>query len=88
MPLRPFNPAADMNMHPTDPRLNGGAMADREVTTTRDKPVPRDPRTPACAEEVRVRNRRREYLQRNPSYFTRLDHEMAGESYASISQGR
>ncbi|KAF4119911.1 Coiled-coil domain containing protein (DUF2052) [Geosmithia morbida] len=42
-----------------------------------DKPVPREPEGPARVEQVRVRNRRREYLERHASYFDSLEHELA-----------
>lgn len=45
-----------------------------------DKPVPRDPKSPAQVALIRVHNRRREYLQRHPSYYESLDHELAGKS--------
>ena len=44
-----------------------------------DKPVPRDPKSPAKVAQIRVHNRRREYLQRHPSYYESLDHELAGK---------
>lgn len=48
-------------------------------TVDYERPVPRDPKSPSRAAQVRVQNRRREYLQRHPSYFDSLDHELAGE---------
>lgn len=48
-----------------------------------DKPVPRDAKSPAKTALIQTQNRRREYLQRHPSYFESLDHELAGE-YLSI----
>ncbi|KAH7012663.1 coiled-coil domain-containing protein-domain-containing protein [Microdochium trichocladiopsis] len=41
------------------------------------QPRPRAPRSPAQSAQVRVRNRRREYLDRNPAYFDSLEHELA-----------
>ncbi|KAI1650870.1 coiled-coil domain-containing protein-domain-containing protein [Daldinia loculata] len=41
------------------------------------KPQPRPPRSPARAAQIRVQNRRREYLDRNPGYFNSLEHELA-----------
>lgn len=46
-----------------------------------DKPVPRDPKSPEQAAQIHARNRRREYLQRHPSYYESLDHELAGMSH-------
>ncbi|KAH8195403.1 hypothetical protein TruAng_010435 [Truncatella angustata] len=43
------------------------------------KPRPRVPRSPAQAAQVRKQNRRQEYLQRHPSYFESLEHELAAE---------
>ncbi|KAI0400074.1 coiled-coil domain-containing protein-domain-containing protein [Xylaria palmicola] len=42
-----------------------------------ERPQPRPPRTPAHAARIRVRNRRREWLSRNPSYLRSLEHELA-----------
>lgn len=42
-----------------------------------ERPQPRPPKTPAHAAQVRVRNRRREWLSRHPSYFRSLEHELA-----------
>ena len=47
-------------------------------TSDYSKPVPRDPKSPTKQAEVVVRNRRREYLQRHPSYFVGIEHELAG----------
>ncbi|KXJ90571.1 coiled-coil domain-containing protein-domain-containing protein [Microdochium bolleyi] len=41
------------------------------------QPRPRAPRSPAQSAQVRVRNRRREYLDRNPAYLDSLEHELA-----------
>ncbi|KAI1483301.1 coiled-coil domain-containing protein-domain-containing protein [Daldinia eschscholtzii] len=41
------------------------------------KPQPRPPRSPAHSAQIRVQNRRREYLERNPGYFDSLEHELA-----------
>ncbi|KAI8953312.1 coiled-coil domain-containing protein-domain-containing protein [Xylaria longipes] len=42
-----------------------------------ERPQPRPPKTPAHAAQIRVRNRRREWLSRHPSYFRSLEHELA-----------
>ncbi|KAI0487200.1 coiled-coil domain-containing protein-domain-containing protein [Xylaria cf. heliscus] len=42
-----------------------------------ERPQPRPPKTPAHAAQIRVRNRRREWLSRHPSYFHSLEHELA-----------
>lgn len=42
-----------------------------------ERPQPRPPKTPAHAAQIRVRNRRREWLTRHPSYFLSLEHELA-----------
>ncbi|KAI3327200.1 hypothetical protein HD806DRAFT_386101 [Xylariaceae sp. AK1471] len=42
-----------------------------------ERPQPRPPKSPAHAAQIRVRNRRREWLSRNPSYFRSLEHELA-----------
>jgi hypothetical protein len=46
-----------------------------------EKQVPRPPRPAAEAAEIRVQNRRREYLRRNPEYFKDPEHEFAGMFY-------
>ncbi|KHO00446.1 uncharacterized protein MAM_01224 [Metarhizium album ARSEF 1941] len=43
-----------------------------------DKQVPRPDKSPAKTAQIQAQNRRREYLDRNPGYFTALDHELAG----------
>ncbi|KAJ4422405.1 hypothetical protein N0V82_002961 [Gnomoniopsis sp. IMI 355080] len=41
------------------------------------RPRPRPPRSPSQAARIRVQNRRREYLERNPKYFTSSEQEFA-----------
>ncbi|KAK4188984.1 coiled-coil domain-containing protein-domain-containing protein [Podospora australis] len=41
------------------------------------KPVPRPPLSPSRLAQVKAQNRRREYLDRNPGYFSSPDHELA-----------
>ncbi|KAK1830238.1 coiled-coil domain-containing protein 97 [Podospora conica] len=41
------------------------------------RPRPRPPRPPAQQAQIRIQNRRREYLARNPSYFESSEHELA-----------
>ncbi|KAK3396181.1 coiled-coil domain-containing protein-domain-containing protein [Sordaria brevicollis] len=41
------------------------------------KPRPRPARSSAEKQEIRTRNRRREYLERNPGYFQSGEHELA-----------
>ncbi|KXX78847.1 Coiled-coil domain-containing protein 97 [Madurella mycetomatis] len=41
------------------------------------KPRPRPPKSPAHSARIRVQNRRREYLQRHPSYLQSSEHEFA-----------
>ncbi|KAI5921779.1 coiled-coil domain-containing protein-domain-containing protein [Camillea tinctor] len=50
-----------------------------ETSPTRSytKPQPRPPKSPAHTAQIRVQNRRREYLERHPSYFDSLEHELA-----------
>ncbi|KAK1987458.1 coiled-coil domain-containing protein [Colletotrichum cereale] len=42
-----------------------------------DKPIPRPPKSSAKTSDIRSRNRRREYLERNPEYFNNAEHELA-----------
>ncbi|KAI0008337.1 coiled-coil domain-containing protein-domain-containing protein [Xylariaceae sp. FL0662B] len=41
------------------------------------KPQPRPPKSPAHSAQIRIQNRRREYLERHPAYFDSLEHELA-----------
>ncbi|KAK4443719.1 coiled-coil domain-containing protein-domain-containing protein [Podospora aff. communis PSN243] len=41
------------------------------------KPQPRPPRSSSRSEQIRIQNRRREYLHRNPSYFKSSENELA-----------
>lgn len=43
-----------------------------------DKPIPRPPKSPSKTSDIRSRNRRREYIERNPKYFNNAEHELAG----------
>ncbi|RYP27613.1 hypothetical protein DL767_007618 [Monosporascus sp. MG133] len=43
------------------------------------KPQPRPPRSPARSAQIRVQNRRREWLERHPEYVDSLEHELAGK---------
>ncbi|KFA47512.1 hypothetical protein S40293_02168 [Stachybotrys chartarum IBT 40293] len=43
-----------------------------------EKPVPRQPNPPEKVAQVKTHNRRREYLERHPSYFENREHELAG----------
>ncbi|KAG6001632.1 hypothetical protein E4U21_003987 [Claviceps maximensis] len=42
-----------------------------------DKPVPRPARSPTKTIQIRIQNRRREYLKRHPAYFDSEDRELA-----------
>ncbi|KAJ0167429.1 hypothetical protein CTA2_2652 [Colletotrichum tanaceti] len=42
-----------------------------------DKPIPRPPKSPSTTSDIRSRNRRREYIERNPKYFNNAEHELA-----------
>ncbi|GAP89972.1 putative coiled-coil domain-containing protein [Rosellinia necatrix] len=68
-------PHNDHNNHtatpPPDPPSSSSSSSPYE------RPQPRPPRTPAHAARVRVRNRRREWLSRHPSYVRSLEHELA-----------
>ncbi|KAI0195534.1 coiled-coil domain-containing protein-domain-containing protein [Xylaria flabelliformis] len=58
----------------------GGASASPQESSPSspyERPQPRPPKTPAHAAQIRVRNRRREWLSRHPSYFRSLEHELA-----------
>lgn len=53
--------------------------------TAPSRPPPRSSSEHAA---VRVRNRRREYLERNPAYFDSAEHELAGESLSLLEAVR
>lgn len=57
---------------PTPPQLSLSPIS------TYVKPQPRPPKSPAHSAQIRVQNRRCEYLERNPKYFDSLEHELAG----------
>ncbi|KAK5999062.1 hypothetical protein PT974_01450 [Cladobotryum mycophilum] len=42
-----------------------------------EKPVPRPPKSQAKLAQLQQQNRRREYLRRNPSYLSNIEHELA-----------
>ncbi|KAK7916974.1 hypothetical protein PG985_010582 [Apiospora marii] len=41
-----------------------------------DRPQPRPVRSPARSAQIRIQNRRRAYLDKNPDYFKSLEHEL------------
>ncbi|KAK8099420.1 coiled-coil domain-containing protein [Apiospora kogelbergensis] len=49
---------------------------DRPVSPA-DRPQPRPVRSPARSAQIRIQNRRRAYLDKNPAYFQSLEHELA-----------
>jgi hypothetical protein len=44
-----------------------------------EKPIPREPMSPARLAQIQAQNRRLGYLERNPSYFDDPEHELAGK---------
>ncbi|KAI1080521.1 coiled-coil domain-containing protein-domain-containing protein [Whalleya microplaca] len=54
-----------------------GAERPSSPITAYVKPQPRPPKSPAHSAQIRIQNRRREYLDRNPKYFDSLEHELA-----------
>ncbi|KAK6839520.1 hypothetical protein PG995_007209 [Apiospora arundinis] len=48
---------------------------DRPVSPA-DRPQPRPVRSPARSAQIRIQNRRRAYLDKNPNYFQSLEHEL------------
>lgn len=59
--------------------MNGQYHSSRNGSGLDDdhKQVPRPARSPATISQIRVRNRRREYLVQNPVYLDDLEHELA-----------
>lgn len=62
------------------PAMHQAPQAPPAPASPFSRPQPRAPRSPAQSAQVRVRNRRREYLDRHPAYFDSLEHELAGRS--------
>ncbi|TGJ80309.1 hypothetical protein E0Z10_g8457 [Xylaria hypoxylon] len=60
-----------------DPNYTSRSPLASLPSSSYEQPQPRPPKTPAHAAQIRVRNRRREWLSRNPSYFRSLEHELA-----------
>ncbi|KAI1417325.1 coiled-coil domain-containing protein-domain-containing protein [Hypoxylon sp. FL1857] len=71
----PEIPAADSPMPPEAPP--SPPLSSHSPISVYVKPQPRPPKSPAHAALIRVQNRRREYLERNPKYFDSLEHELA-----------
>ncbi|KAI1778870.1 coiled-coil domain-containing protein-domain-containing protein [Hypoxylon cercidicola] len=69
--------AAASPMPPQPPPSPPRSSTSPSPTSTYVKPQPRPPKSPAHSAQIRVRNRRREYLERNPRYFESLEHELA-----------
>ncbi|OTB01847.1 hypothetical protein M426DRAFT_323197 [Hypoxylon sp. CI-4A] len=67
--------AADSPMPPQAPL--SPPLSTSSPTSAYVKPQPRPPRSPAHSALIRVQNRRREYLERNPKYFDSHEHELA-----------
>ncbi|OTA62714.1 hypothetical protein K449DRAFT_394768 [Hypoxylon sp. EC38] len=68
--------AADSPMPPQAPP-SPPLSSSSPPSTLYVKPQPRPPKSPAHSAQIRVQNRRREYLERNPKYFESLEHELA-----------
>ncbi|XXH02275.1 hypothetical protein Hte_008645 [Hypoxylon texense] len=64
-------------MPPQPPPSPPRSSSSPSPTSTYVKPQPRPPKSPAHSAQIRVQNRRREYLERNPKYFESLEHELA-----------
>ncbi|KAI0385089.1 coiled-coil domain-containing protein-domain-containing protein [Hypomontagnella monticulosa] len=62
---------------PAVPTMSPEAPPSPPLSSTYAKPRPRPPKSPAHSARIRVQNRRREYLERNPKYFDSLEHELA-----------
>lgn len=64
---------------PSNPNLNHATTSLPQLLSPvpYERPQPRPPKTPAHAAQIRVRNRRREWLSRHPSYFRSFEHELA-----------
>ncbi|KAI0546925.1 coiled-coil domain-containing protein-domain-containing protein [Xylaria curta] len=62
--------------HP-EPGRASASPQESSPSSPYERPQPRPPKTPAHAAQIRVRNRRREWLSRHPSYFRSLEHELA-----------
>ncbi|KAB5559830.1 coiled-coil domain-containing protein [Coniochaeta sp. 2T2.1] len=60
-----------------DVSMQSSRESQRETSPEAFRPHPRVPRSQAEIALIRVKNRRREYLERNPAYFKSPDHEFA-----------
>ena len=60
--------------------INGHSHPERDGPEPHNdqKQAPQPARSPATISQIRVRNRRREYLRQNPTYLDDLEHELAG----------
>ena len=50
-----------------------------EIPLSNETQTPRAPKTTQHQAQITVQNRRREYLARTPSYFSNVEHELAGK---------
>jgi hypothetical protein len=59
--------------------MSSPAQMDDQGPLQLDKPVPRPPKSADKQAQIHIQNRRREYLQRHPSYLENKEHELAGK---------
>ncbi|KAI1472435.1 coiled-coil domain-containing protein-domain-containing protein [Daldinia caldariorum] len=76
-PINPVDAAGDASPIPPAAPPSPPASSASSPGAPYVKPQPRAPRSPAHSAQIRVQNRRREYLERNPGYFGSLEHELA-----------
>ncbi|KAK4674500.1 hypothetical protein QC763_121113 [Podospora pseudopauciseta] len=70
-------PILPPSSNPTQNNTQDETGLEDDHSRPRPRPRPRPQRSPSELARLRVQNRRREYLSRNPSYFDRPDHELS-----------
>jgi FtsZ-interacting cell division protein ZipA len=75
-------PRLESAQHQEDKNMQSHSEPQRETPLPLSRPNPRPPRSQEEIAKIRVKNRRREYLERNPAYFQEAEHEFAGKSLA------
>ncbi|KAJ3492515.1 hypothetical protein NLG97_g5338 [Lecanicillium saksenae] len=66
-----------MSAPPAAAIITQSSEPEKAVSSTPDRPVPRQRRSDAHRAQVRTQNRRRAYLQHHPKYFDNIEHELA-----------
>ncbi|OIW30609.1 hypothetical protein CONLIGDRAFT_284883 [Coniochaeta ligniaria NRRL 30616] len=70
-------PRLESAQHQEDHNMQSSSEPQQDAPLQGSRPDPRPPRSQAEIAMIRVKNRRREYLERNPAYFQSAEHEFA-----------